>query len=63
MLHACLVHPGANLKASLLERKGYINIEAMYEPLKLMCASYLLWALSLCHAQTVIRCMRTVFRD
>ncbi|KAJ9513857.1 hypothetical protein QJQ45_020938 [Haematococcus lacustris] len=36
VLHACLVHPGANVKASLEERRAYINVEEIYEPLKLM---------------------------
>jgi hypothetical protein len=30
------VHPGANVRASLLEHGAFNNIEELYEPLKLM---------------------------
>jgi len=36
VLHQCLVHQGANVKASLEERRAYLDVEELAEPLLLM---------------------------
>ncbi|KAF5835589.1 phosphoenolpyruvate carboxylase [Dunaliella salina] len=36
VLHQCLVHPKANVRASLLEHGALTHIDELYEPLKLM---------------------------
>lgn len=41
VLQQCLVHRTANVRASLEERRAYVNVEEMYEPLVLMYESLL----------------------
>ncbi len=36
VLQACLVHRTASVRQSLLEKRAYVQVDELYEPLKLM---------------------------
>ena len=42
MLHQCLVHRNLNIRNALSERDGYVEVEQLYRPLKMMYDSLLL---------------------